>query len=113
MEIFSSYEEGVHCLRIEGSFDVTDMPVFAAKVDEAIEVHRFKVLVNLHDSTFVGSRGMGALITAQSLLLARGGDLAVSDLGRFAATVFRTLGMEHRIRRFDTDEEAIAFLNSE
>ncbi len=113
MEILSSYDNGVHCLRVVGSFDLADVPAFDAAVESAVEVHRFKVLVNLHDATFVGSRGMGALIRAQSVLVERGGDLAVSDLGRFAATVFKTLGMEHQIHRFDTDDEAAAFLNGE
>ncbi len=112
MEILGSNEGGIHFLHLVGNFDTTDVETFHAHVEEAIDNQHFRVLVNASQMRFINSTALGSLIRAQKRLQQYGGDLAVTSLPSFAAGVFKTLGLDRKIRCFDEDPEAVAYLES-
>ncbi len=112
MEILSSYTDGIQTLCLVGNFDTTDVETFHAHVEEAIDGQRFRVLVDAEQMRFINSTALGSLIRAQKRLQQYGGDLAITKLLSFAAGVFKTLGLDRKIRCFDESDQALDYLRS-
>ena len=60
--------------------------------------------------TFINSTAIWSLIRAQKRLNQNGGDLAVAELDGFPASVFKTLGLDLKIRCFASEAEAVSYL---
>lgn len=112
MEILRSDEDGIRTLRLVGNFDTTDVETFHAHVEEALDGQCFRVLVDAADMRFINSTALGSLIRAQKRLQQYGGDLAISSLPSFAGRVFKTLGLDRKIRCFEAAAEAASYLQS-
>jgi stage II sporulation protein AA (anti-sigma F factor antagonist) len=112
MEILSASEDGIRFLGFVGAFDTPEVEGFNAHVDSAIDEQHFKVCINVGQMTFINSTALGALIRAQKRLKQYGGDLAVAELQGFAVQVFRTLGIDRKIRCFTSEAEAIEYLRT-
>ena len=112
MEILSSHEDGIQYLHLVGNFDTTDVETFHAHVEESIDAQNFRVLVNAEGMRFINSTALGSLIRAQKRLQQYGGDLAIAALPSFAAGVFKTLGLDRKIRCFGGVDQAVDFLRS-
>jgi anti-anti-sigma factor len=112
MEILRSDDDGIRTLRLVGNFDTTDVETFHAHIEEAIDEQCFRVLVDSEQMRFINSTALGSLIRAQKRLQQYGGDLAICALPSFAGRVFKTLGLDRKIRCFDSDGEASNYLQS-
>lgn len=112
MEILKSDEDGIQVLHLVGNFDTTDVETFHAHVEESIDQQRFRVLVDAGQMRFINSTALGSLIRAQKRLQQYGGDLAIAALPSFASGVFKTLGLDRKIRCFDAGEHAFDYLQS-
>jgi anti-anti-sigma factor len=112
MEIEWSDEGRIRTLRLTGNFDTTDVESFVAHIEEAADHQCFRVLLDTEGLKFINSTALGSLIKAQKRLQEFGGDLSVCTLPGFVGGVFRTLGLDRKIRCFKTPEEAIEYLQS-
>ncbi len=112
MDIVSSHEDGIQTLTLVGNFDTTDVDTFHAHVEESIDQQAFRVLVDAGQMRFINSTALGSLIRAQKRLQQYGGDLAIALLPSFASGVFKTLGLDRKIRCFDETEAALTYLRS-
>lgn len=112
MEFLSATEEGIRYLGFVGAFDTTEVDAFQAHVDAAIDEQIFKVVINLGQMTFINSTALGTLIRAQKRLNQYGGDLALAEPTPFAAGVFKTLGIDRKIKCFGSEAEAVEYLRS-
>lgn len=112
MEILSAYEDGIHFLGFVGQFDTTDVEQFQAHVEEAVDAQHFKIVINLGQMTFINSTALGSLIRAQKRLHQYGGDLAVAELHGFAESVFKTLGIDRKIKCFGEEADAVGYLRT-
>ena len=112
MEILSASEDGIRFLGFVGAFDTPEVEPFNAHVDSAIDEQHFKVCINVGQMTFINSTALGSLIRAQKKLKQYGGDLAVAELQGFAVQVFRTLGIDRKVKCFGTETEAVEYLRS-
>ncbi len=112
MEILSATDDGIHVLHLVGNFDTTDVDTFHAHIEGAVDNQQFKVLVDTSQMKFINSTALGSLIRAQKRLQQYGGDLAVAELPTFASGVFKTLGLDRKIRCFKEQEEAKSYLHS-
>jgi len=112
MEILRSDDDGIRILRLVGNFDTRDVETFHAHVEEAIDAQYFRVLVDAEQMRFINSTALGSLIRAQKRLQQYGGDLAICALPSFASGVFKTLGLDRKIRCFDGSEQASSYLQS-
>ena len=112
MEILSATDDGIHVLHLVGNFDTTDVDIFHAHIEGAVDNQHFKVLVDTSQMRFINSTALGSLIRAQKRLQQYGGDMAVSELPAFALGVFKTLGLDRKIRCFDGQDEAKSYLHS-
>jgi anti-anti-sigma factor len=112
MEILSATEDAIRYLGFVGAFDTPEVEAFQAHVDSAIDEQVFRVVINLGQMTFINSTALGALIRAQKRLNQYGGDLALAEPSSFAAGVFRTLGIDRKVRCFPSEEEAVEYLRT-
>lgn len=112
MEILTASEDGIRFLGFVGAFDTPEVEAFNAHVDSAIDEQHFKVCINVGQMTFINSTALGALIRAQKRLKQYGGDLAVAELQGFAVQVFRTLGIDRKIRCFGSEGECVEYLRT-
>jgi anti-sigma B factor antagonist len=110
MDILSAVDNDIQFLGFVGSFDTTDVEAFQAHIEEAIDDQRFKVVINMGQMTFINSTALGSLIRAQKRLNQYGGDLAIAELGGFAGGVFKTLGIDRKIRCYESEQEARDYL---
>ncbi len=112
MDILSNDDDSIYTLTLVGSFDTTEVEKFQAFVEGAIDDQNFKIVVNVGQMTFINSTALGSLIRAQKRLNQYGGDLAIEELSGFPASVFKTLGIDRKIKCFDGHAEAIDYLRS-
>jgi anti-anti-sigma factor len=112
MEILSATEEGVRYLGFVGAFDTPEVDSFQAHIDSSIDEQFFKVVINLGRMTFINSTALGALIRAQKRLNQYGGDLALAEPSSFASGVFKTLGIDRKIKTFTNESDAVEYLKS-
>jgi anti-anti-sigma factor len=112
MEILSATEDGVRFLGFVGAFDTPEVDGFQAHVDSSIDEQVFKVVINLGQMSFINSTALGALIRAQKRLNQYGGDLALAEPSAFASGVFKTLGIDRKIKCFKSEAEAVEYMKS-
>jgi len=112
MEILSATEEGVRFLGFVGAFDTPEVDSFQAHVDSAIDEQVFKVVINLGRMSFINSTALGALIRAQKRLNQYGGDLALAEPSAFASGVFKTLGIDRKIKCFPAEAAAVEYMKT-
>lgn len=112
MEILSATEDGVRYLGFVGAFDTPEVDGFQAHVDSAIDEQIFKIVINLGQMSFINSTALGALIRAQKRLNQYGGDLALAEPSPFASGVFKTLGIDRKIRCFAAEAQAVEYLRT-
>lgn len=110
MQVHVADERGVRVLRLFGTFEPTDVPLFDTAVEQAIERGAVRLVVDLGDIAFLCSAALAAFLRAQKSAMERGGDLGVCRLRPFAIEMFRTVGIDHRIVGYETSEEAVAAL---
>jgi anti-anti-sigma factor len=112
MEILSATEDGVRFLGFVGAFDTPEVDSFQAHVDAAIDEQIFKVVINLGQMTFINSTALGALIRAQKRLNQYGGDVALAEPSSFAMGVFKTLGIDRKIKCFAAEADAVTYMRT-
>jgi stage II sporulation protein AA (anti-sigma F factor antagonist) len=112
MEILSATEDGIRYLGFVGAFDTPEVDAFQAHVDSAIDEQVFRIVINLGQMTFINSTALGALIRVQKRLNQYGGDLALAEPSSFAVGVFRTLGIDRKIRCFPAEQEAVEYIKT-
>lgn len=112
MEILSASENGIRFLGFVGAFDTPEVEAFNAHIESAIDEQHFKVCINVGQMTFINSTALGSLIRAQKRLKQYGGDLSVAELQGFAVQVFRTLGIDRKIKCYASEADAVEYLRT-
>jgi anti-anti-sigma factor len=78
------------------------------RVNELVGRNRLKVVVNLHDVTYIDSCGLGVLIAKLVSVRNKGGDLRLLHLSPRTARVFAISKLENVFETFDSEVDAIA-----
>jgi anti-anti-sigma factor len=112
MELMKTRYDEVLVLSIAGDFDTLDVDRFSAEISEAVDSGIVRVGLHLAAMKFINSTALGALIREQKNLQQAGGDLACAELSTFADRNFKLLGLDRRIRCFDTAAEMVAWLRT-
>ena len=110
MEILSAFKDGIQYFGFVGQCDTTDVEEFQAHIKETVNAQHFKVVLNLGRMTFINSTAIWSLIRAQQRLNQNVGDLAMAELDGFPASVFKTLGIDRKIRCFPSEAETVSYL---
>lgn len=114
MKLSKREREGAVIVDVEGKFvgSPENSDMFHSFFKSLLSEGRTKVVVNLNDSPWANSQGIGMLIGAHTSFASAGGELVlarVSDRVNDILTVTRLLLV---FKTFETEDEALAHLSS-
>jgi anti-sigma B factor antagonist len=108
---FSAYDEQVddttQVVAVRGEIDLFTAPEFKARIHDAIEAGRDRVIVDLGAATFIDSSSLGVLISAHRRLKMRGGRLIVACDVQAVLSTFKITGLDTVLEMARTREEAL------
>ncbi|MFC8192847.1 STAS domain-containing protein [Cellulomonas sp. NPDC057328] len=98
---------GVAVLRPQGRLTMVTAGELKAEVDRVVEAGDAVVVVDLTDTSFMDSSGLGALVGGLRRARAAGGDLRIACVGAQVMTVLRLTTMDRVLRPYGTVEDAL------
>ena len=94
-------------LRLEGSLDMYSFPKLEAALNQILADHRSYILLNMKDLTYIGSAGLGALISFQKEAARQQGDLKLIAPPSQVKKIIDLLGFSRLLKTYE--DEAAAF----
>ncbi len=91
----------------EGRLTMVSAGELKAVVDRAVAAGRTLVVVDLADTTFMDSSGLGALVGGLRSTRGAGGDLRIARVNEQVRTVLELTTMDRVLRPYDTVEGAL------
>ncbi len=104
-----SHRSGVHILSVRGEIDISTAPKVKLAAREAVFAGSNRVVLDLSNTTFLDSTGLGVII-ALARLLRPDGDIAIVNSDPSIAKTFEITGLAEIFTVCATREEAIAAL---
>ena len=108
---FSAHDEQVdtttQVVCVSGEIDLFTAPEFKARIHEAIEAGRERVVVDLTKTSFIDSSSLGVLISAHRRLKLRGGRLIVACDVSAVLSTFKITGLDGVLEMTRTRDEAL------
>ena len=105
----SSHRSGVHILAVRGEIDISTAPKVKLAAREAVFAGSDRVVLDLSNTTFLDSTGLGVII-ALARLLRPDGDIAIVNSDPGIAKTFEITGLAEIFTVCATRDEAIAAL---
>ena len=106
MKIVTERRDGVATLIVSGEVDAAEKAQVGATVRDLIAKGETRIVFDFARVTYMGSTGVGCLLSAQKDAAARSGAVAVVNPPRMLQKMFRTLGIEHAFPIYPSREEA-------
>jgi anti-sigma B factor antagonist len=100
-------------IAVGGEIDLFTAPDLKAAIGESLEGGRARVVVDLTDTTFLDSSGLGVLVGALQRLRDRGGALSIVSVDPSIARTFSITGLDQILAIRETRDEAVAALETE
>ncbi len=99
---------------VEGGLDAEACPRFVAAVSDKIAAGFTRVIIDGRRMTYLGSQGIGALLSLHTRCRREGGDLKLAGLRGLVAEVIQTTGLHLRFDLHSTTDAArAAFPNAQ
>jgi len=92
-----------------GELDVQSVPELRAKLAEALEGGKQRVVVDLAEVSFIDSLSLSALVGARRKL-GDDGRLAIVAVHEYVRLILQATGLEQVLDVFGTRDEAVAFV---
>ena len=96
-----------HVVAVTGEIDLFTAPEFKQRVSAPIDAGRTHVVVDLTETTFIDSTGLGVLIRGVERLNTEGGRLAVVCVDPNIVKVFEVTGLDRIFTIYSTRDEAL------
>ncbi|WP_147795922.1 MULTISPECIES: STAS domain-containing protein [unclassified Cellulomonas] len=107
MELTTDRTEGAAVLRVQGRLTMAAAGELKAAVDREVAEGRTLVVVDLAETAFLDSSGLGALVGGLRTARAAGGDLRIARVGQQVRTVLELTTMDRVLRPYATVEDAV------
>ena len=108
--IVEQLEEGASTLAVTGELELATAPHFRRAVGGLLGAGTRRLLVDLRDTDFVDSTGLGALVWAQLRMRAAGGDLVVMGAHNGVRQTIAVARLDDVLDLVDTQAEALSRL---
>jgi anti-sigma B factor antagonist len=95
-----------------GELDVQSVPELRARLAEAVDGGKTRIVVDLADVSFIDSLSLSALVGARRKL-GDSGRLAVVAAHEYVRLILQATGLEQVLDVFATREEAVAFVQGD
>jgi len=93
MELYQQEVAGTAVLVIVGRVTVDDAPALAERLALALTEHSHRLILDLSRVDFMGSAGLGALITATKTARANGGDIVFAAPSAVVQSLLHVSGL--------------------
>lgn len=111
-EIIESKKDHLYTLEVIGEVDASSSILLDNAFLKAIEDSK-TIIIDLSRLTYISSAGLGVFISYIEELKTKSIKLALYGLAEKVDQVFKILGLHELIKIFNTEEEALAYLNGE
>jgi anti-sigma B factor antagonist len=81
-------------------------PSLRAAVDQAVEGGHLQIVVDLQDTSFIDSSGLGALVAGLKKTRQHGGDLRIARAQKQIRTVLGLTNLDRILRPYESLEDA-------
>jgi anti-sigma B factor antagonist len=100
----------VHFIRVGGYVDFDVAPQLKKCIMHRIDAGARMIVIDLSDTGFIDSTGIGVLVGALKRLREAGGELAVICTNENVRGIFEIVGLEHFIPLHGSRDDALAAL---
>lgn len=106
-----TYDDAV-VLTLKGEFDSFVTGAFSNEIDKVVADGTDHIVLNLRYVKFVNSTALGSMIKARKACRGAGGDLVISQPSNAVSEAMTSLGLDRLFSILDSDDEALAALES-
>jgi anti-sigma B factor antagonist len=99
--------DGIYLIAVRGHFDLAGVQTFRDEVDRLRELGAVRVVVDLLETGFIDSTGLGALLYGLRALRAEGGELRIASAGNRIGRIFRITGLDRVFPIFPSLDAAL------
>lgn len=110
--ISSEENEEVSIISITGEVDIFTSPRLKEEFIKLFKQDQFRIVVNMLETRYFDASGLGVLAGALKHCYKMGGSIAVVYAVPHIIRVFNITGMDKVFKIFETQKEAISFLNN-
>jgi anti-sigma B factor antagonist len=107
MQVESTSSDRAVVVRLTGRLNMVAVPQVRAALDHAVRGGDARVVVDLTETSFIDSSGLGALIAGLRSARQSGGDLRIAGVGEQVGTVLRLTNLTRVLKPFPTVEDAL------
>ena len=107
MQVESTNNDRAVVLRLKGRLNMVAVPTVRAAIDRAVQGGEGRVVVDLAETSFIDSSGLGALIAGLRSARQAGGDLRIAGVGEQVGTVLRLTNLSRVLKPYTDVEEAL------
>lgn len=102
----SAPSDGVVVVSCDGRLNMVAAPPLTSLLRSLVEEGTTRIVVDLADTSFVDSSGLGALVGGLKHARQAGGDLRLAAAGEQVRTVLQLTNLDRVLRPHDTVEDA-------
>ncbi len=107
MQVHTSNLTDATVLRCDGRLTMVAAPVLKSAIDEVVESGQARVVIDLSETSFVDSSGLGALVAGLKRTRQAGGDLRIAEPQEQVRMVLALTNLDRILQPFDRLEEAL------
>lgn len=112
MEVKVDKMKGAEIITVFGKIDAYQSIKLKDALNEIIDKGSKKIIVNLHDVSFLDSTALGTLISALKKIKNKGGEICITRLQPNVEEIFELTHLNKIFKIFPSNEEAIDYLAS-
>ena len=109
MKVEKRRYDDVVILKFIGEFDASNLPTFAAKIDQMVDAGDRQLVLDLHALKFINSSALGYLIKTGKRVKELGGEMVLARPSKFISKTLVTLGLDGVFTAFQTVEDGIVY----
>ena len=97
-------------LSVCGEVDMITAPSFRQKLADIMAAGETKVILDLRETSYIASSGLGAISQAAKDIRVKGGELCLARVHYLSREVMKFFGLMPIVRIYDNIEEAVKIL---
>lgn len=106
MDIRTTHDRKATVLRPVGRLNMVAAPSLRAAVDQAVADGHRQIVVDLEETSFIDSSGLGALVAGLKKTRQHGGDLRIARAQKQIRTVLSLTNLDRILRPYESLEDA-------
>jgi len=113
LQVSPVQKEGLWVLNVDGYINAHTVQQFEQSLQDLLKEEKYKILLNCKGLSYINSSGLGVLMGSIDEIQEKQGFLWLCDMNETVFHIFDTLGFTHLFPVYQSEEEAIAKLDSE